>query len=110
MRHVPVTSAPEPVVFSIDLNTTDPVALAHQLVRTQPGSRPRLLIDCQHLQCLRTLGVSHLVSQLLLARQAGAHVLLSNVGPALQRALCLLRLDEVFELQPMGSNAGPYLT
>lgn len=109
MQHVPVTSAPEPVVLTIDLNTTDPVALTQQLVGNQPGSQPQLLIDCRHLQCLRTLGVSHLVSQLLLVRRAGAQVLLRNVGPVLHRVLCLLRLDEVFEVQPSGPNARPYL-
>ena len=57
---------------------------------------PQLLIDCSHLRCLRQLGVSHVVSQLLMLHQGGARVFLCNVDPLLQRCLRLLRLDALF--------------
>ena len=104
---IPNSSSP---FYNVDLNTTDPVDLARQLVQTQPGSQPQLLIDCHRLKCLHTLGVSYLASQLLLARQAGAHILLYNVGPVLERALRLLRLDQVFELRAAASGPQPPLT
>ena len=87
----------------VDINTTDPVQLARRLHATDPNQRPCLLIDCQRLRCLRTRGVSFLVSQLLLTRAAGADVHLYNVGPVLERALRLLRLDQLFHLRPTSS-------
>ncbi|WP_188559079.1 hypothetical protein [Hymenobacter glacieicola] len=92
------------IFYNVDLNTTDPVDLARRLVRTVPGAQPRLLIDCRRLKCLHTLGVSYLASQLLLTRQAGAYILLYNVGPVLERALRLLCLDQVFELRAAASG------
>jgi len=92
-------------MHSVDINTTDPVQLARRLQATaDPNQRPCLLIDCQRLRCLRTRGVSFLVSQLLLTRAAGADVLLYNVGPMLERALRLLRLDQLFHLRPAPSQ------
>lgn len=89
-------------VYTVDVNVTDPVQLARRLNRgaTDASERPCLLIDCQRLHCLRTRGVSFLVSELLLTRAAGADVLLYNVGPVLERALRLLRLDQLFQLWP----------
>ncbi|UPL47537.1 STAS domain-containing protein [Hymenobacter sublimis] len=97
------------ILYNVDLNTTDPVALARRLVRTLPGSQPRLRIDCSRLKCLHTLGVSYLASQLLLTRQAGATVVLYNVGPVLEHSLRLLRLDQLFELRAAeaGNKARP---
>ena len=86
--------------YNINLNQVDPVRLARRLHQANPEQRPYLLIDCQQLECLRTHGVSHLVSQLLLTRQAGAEVLLYNVDPVLDRALRLLKLQQIFRLIP----------
>lgn len=59
---------------------------------------PPLSIDCGNLTCQRTLGVSHVVSQLLLLRKAGARIWLRNVNAPLRRCLHLLRLEELFHL------------
>jgi len=96
-------SDPAARVYNIDLNSTDPVQLASRLHQANPERRPQLLIDCQRLDCLRTRGVSHLVSQLLLTKQAGADVLLYNVGSVLVRTLRLLRLQRVFRIIPAPS-------
>lgn len=57
-----------------------------------------LYIDCANLACQRTLGVSHVVSQLLLLHQAGARIWLRNVNAPLRRCLQLLKLEELFHL------------
>jgi anti-anti-sigma regulatory factor len=93
-------SDPAARVYNVDLNQTDPVRLAGRLYKANPEQRPQLLIDCQRLECLRTRGVSHLASQLLLTRQAGADVLLYNVDSVLCRALRLLQLHLVFRVVP----------
>ncbi len=73
---------------------------AAQVAGTLPGSprqpRPRLLIDCGALKCLRTLGVSYVVSELLVLHNAGADVWLHNVDPVLARCLHLLQLSRLF--------------
>lgn len=94
---------PLPRVYSIDLNRLDAVQLARRLHQTDAQRRPQFLIDCQHLHCLRTHGVSHLVSQLLLAKQAGADILLYNVDAVLGSALRLLHLHQVFHIMPASS-------
>ncbi|MDF7811947.1 hypothetical protein [Hymenobacter sp. YC55] len=93
-------SDPTARVYTIDLNQTDPVRLASRLYQANPKQRPQLLIDCQHLECLRTRGVSYLASQLLLTRQAGADILLYNVDTVLCRALHLLQLHHLFRVIP----------
>jgi anti-anti-sigma regulatory factor len=80
-----------PPLTPVDLDAVDAARLARTLAR-QPR-RPQLLVDCAQLQCLRTLGVSHVVSQLLVLRRGGAHVWLRNADPALRRCLQLLQLD-----------------
>ncbi|UOG73086.1 hypothetical protein MTX78_13225 [Hymenobacter tibetensis] len=93
-------SDPAARVYTIDLNHTDPVRLAGRLYKSNPEQRPQLLIDCQHLECVRTRGVSYLASQLLLTRQAGADILLYNVDAVLCRALRLLQLHQIFRVVP----------
>ena len=95
-----ILSNPAARVYTVDLNLTDPVRLANQLQQTNSPQRPHFLIDCQRLACLRTRGVSYLVSQLLLTKQAGADVLLYNVGSVLGRTLRLLKLHQVFPIVP----------
>jgi anti-anti-sigma regulatory factor len=63
---------------------------------------PPLYIDCSNLRCQRTLGVSHVVSQLLLLRRAGARIWLRNVNAPLRRCLHLLRLEALFHLAVAG--------
>ena len=92
---------PLPRVYSIDLNRTDAVQLAQRLDRADARQRPQFLIDCQHLTCLRTHGVSYLVSQLLLTKHAGADILLYNVDAVLGGALRLLQLHQVFQIVPV---------
>lgn len=87
--------------YRVDVNVTDPVQLARRLRTAAPDQRPRLLIDCQRLRCLRTQGVSYLASQLLLTRAAGTDVLLYNVEPLLERTLRLLRLHQLFTIWPV---------
>ncbi|RZK47884.1 MAG: hypothetical protein EOO59_17270 [Hymenobacter sp.] len=63
---------------------------------------PPLYIDCSSLVCQRTLGVSHVVSQLLLLRRAGARIWLRNVNAPLRRCLHLLQLEPLFHLAVPG--------
>lgn len=89
-----------PRVYSIDFNRTDSVLLANRLHNANLRQRPQFLIDCHRLTCLRTHGVSYLVSQLLLTKQAGADLLLYNVDAVLDKALRLLQLHRVFQILP----------
>ena len=75
-----------------------PCSLARALLKGPQHPRPQFFIDCSNLVCQRTLGVSHVVSQLLLLRQAGASVWLRNVNAPLRRCLQLLQLVPLFEL------------
>ena len=59
---------------------------------------PPLYIDCSNLVCQRTLGVNHVVSQLLLLHRAGARIWLRNVNAPLRHCLHLLRLEALFHL------------
>jgi anti-anti-sigma regulatory factor len=59
---------------------------------------PPLYIDCANLACQRTLGVSHVVSQLLLLHRAGARIWLRNVNAPLRHCLKLLQLEKLFHL------------
>lgn len=90
---------PLPKVYSVDFDCTDTVQLAGYLYRADSRQRPRFLVNCQQLTCLRTQGVSYLVSQLLLTKRAGADLLLYNVDAVLGRALRLLQLHRVFDIQ-----------
>ena len=80
-------------LLTIDLDAVDTAQLAHALSQQ---FRPQLLVDCENLRCQRTLGISHVVSQLLLLHQSGASIWLRNVNPVLRRCLHLLRLDSFF--------------
>ncbi|MBC6698544.1 STAS domain-containing protein [Hymenobacter puniceus] len=91
--------------YVVDVNLADPVEVVRSLRKRNPTERPNLLIDCQQLRCLRTRGVSFLVSQLLLARAAGAELLLYNVGPTLLRVLQLLQLQQLFRIWPATTKA-----
>ncbi|TGE28133.1 hypothetical protein [Hymenobacter metallicola] len=103
MRFPPVTSkfSPLPIlpVMSINLDTTAATELVRTLQRTRQRY-PRLLIDCGNLKCLRTLGVSHVISELLILHRAGAHVWLRNVTPVLHHCLALLKLTALFRTLP----------
>jgi anti-anti-sigma regulatory factor len=92
-----------PYLIRVNPDQTNCKELARHLLRTCPVRRPRLVIDCQDLQCVRRYGVSYFVSQLLTLHGAGAQVLLQNVPPTLQRCLHLLGLDQVFHLSPAGA-------
>ena len=88
---VPVSS-----LTAIDLDAVDAAQLARNRTKQIHQPRPQLLIDCGRLKCQRTLGVSHVVSQLLTLRQSGAGIWLRNVSPALRNCLRLLQLEQVF--------------
>jgi anti-anti-sigma regulatory factor len=83
---------------TVDLDAID----ATQLARSLQGSphHPELLVDCGRLKCLHTLGVSHVVSQLLVLHQAGANIWLRNVNPTLRRCLELLKVSHLFRALP----------
>jgi anti-anti-sigma regulatory factor len=91
--------------YLVDVDAADPVALVRRLRKANPDQRPNLLVDCQQLRCLRTHGVSYLVSRLLLTRAAGADLLLYNVGPSLLRSLKLLQLHQLFRIWPVSAQA-----
>jgi anti-anti-sigma regulatory factor len=89
-----------PRVYSVDFDHTDLVQLATHLHSSDLRQRPQFLINCHRLACLRTRGVSYLVSQLLLTKRAGADLLLYNVDAVLDKALRLLQLHRVFQILP----------
>ncbi|GAB3858004.1 hypothetical protein GCM10028822_32610 [Hymenobacter terrigena] len=68
---------------------------AVQRARCAPPRGP-LCIDCSQLQCQRTRGVAHVISQLLLLRKAGATLWLRNVNAPLLACLQQLRLSPLF--------------
>ncbi|MGI4869670.1 MAG: hypothetical protein ACRYFX_00675 [Janthinobacterium lividum] len=80
----------------VDLDEAEATSLVHDLAQGPEMPPAQLLIDCAHLRCLRQLGVSYVVSQLLVLHQSGARVFLCNVDPLLHRCLRLLRLDALF--------------
>ncbi|MCR5887886.1 hypothetical protein LRS06_08855 [Hymenobacter sp. J193] len=81
---------------AIDLDTVDALQVARTLRKNPSVVQPQLVVDCGALQCLRTLGVSHVVSQLLVLRQAGASIWLCNADSTLRRCLDVLKLQSVF--------------
>ncbi|GAB2969693.1 hypothetical protein GCM10027048_45740 [Hymenobacter coalescens] len=87
-------------IVHLNFNVADPVEQARRLARGAAAWREPLclLIDCSQVNCLRTHGVAHFVSQVLLMRRTGVGLLLHNVGAPLGRLLRLLRLDAVVEL------------
>lgn len=88
--------APAAALTSVDLDAVEATHFVRALAqRPQPGP-PHLVIDCSRLKCLRNLGVSYVVSQLLVFHQSGARVFLRNVEPMFQRCLHALRLDGLF--------------
>ncbi|GAB2793895.1 anti-anti-sigma regulatory factor [Hymenobacter luteus] len=98
MHTIPQTSLPTGAhgFTAVNLDSMTATQVAGTLPGRGPQPRPRLLIDCGTLQCLRTLGVSYVVSELLVLRKAGADVWLHNVGPVLARCLHLLQLSRLF--------------
>jgi anti-anti-sigma regulatory factor len=82
-------------ISSIDLDAVDVKHVAYFLAQ-HTAPRPHVAVDCSTLKCLRTLGVSHVVSQLLVLHQSGASIWLLNVDPVLKRCLRLLRLEPLF--------------
>ncbi|TGE06324.1 STAS domain-containing protein [Hymenobacter fodinae] len=84
----------------INLDAVEATQLARALARDAQRPRPQLIVDCSHLKCLRTLGVSHVISELLVLHKAGANIWLRNVDPALQHCLSLLKLTSVFRTSP----------
>ena len=86
---------PGPIARTATVSLDNPATVQRLCARAQC---PPLYIDCADLVCQRTLGVSHVVSQLLLLRQAGARIWLRNVNAPLRRCLRLLRPEALFHL------------
>ena len=82
----PITHVP-----MVSLDEVNPLQLAQKLPRHLP-----LHIDCGRLVSQRTLGVGHVVSQLLLLHRTGVSIWLRNVNAPLRRCLQLLRLSPLF--------------
>jgi len=94
---LPTSGSASPIT-PLDLDAVDAVQLARRL-RQQPGeARPQYFIDCSALVCQRTLGVSHVVSQLLVLHQAGAGIWLRHVNASLRHCLQLLQLSQLFHV------------
>ncbi|MCB2408687.1 STAS domain-containing protein [Hymenobacter lucidus] len=95
------TASPDdytPYLIRVNFNEIKPMELARMLMRYSKLRRPRLLIDCQNIKCVRTRGVAYFVSQLLTLQAAGAKVLLCNPDPILRRILRVLHLENTFQL------------
>ena len=82
----------------VDLDAVDAVQLARALPKGPQQLHPQFLINCDNLVCQRTLGVSHVVSQLLVLRKAGASIWLRNVNAPLRHCLHLLQLGPLFNM------------
>lgn len=83
-----------PVAAPATINLDEPNAVLR--ARAQSLRAASLCIDCSRLVCQRTLGVGHVVSQLLLLHRTGANIWLRNVNAPLRRALQLLQLNSLF--------------
>lgn len=95
----PSTSTAHPqqaATLCVNLDTQDAQQLARSLAQQPAQARPRIEVDCSTLKCLHTLGVSHVISQLLLLRQSSAGIWLRNANPTLKRCLRLLQLESRF--------------
>ena len=86
---------PRPIARTATVNLDDATAVQRLCARRQC---PPLYIDCANLACQRTLGVSHVVAQLLLLHRAGARIWLRNVNAPLRRCLHALQLEALFHL------------
>lgn len=86
-------SAPAALI-SVSLAAINATLLARILL--QP--HPQLLIDCGAQPCRRALGVCYFLSQLLLLRQQGASIWLSNADQPLRRHIRQLGLEPAFFL------------
>jgi anti-anti-sigma regulatory factor len=91
------TTTSDASILTVDLDTVNAAHLAQTLA--QASHKPRLLIDCSTLASLRTLGVNHVVSQLLVLRRAGAGIWLHNVQAPLRHCLQLLQLNQLFHVE-----------
>lgn len=87
-------------ITEVNLDATEAAHIARTLAHYPQQPRPQLAVDCRHLRCLHTLGVSHVVSELLVLRQAGADIWLHNLTPTLAHCLALLKLTGVFRTAP----------
>lgn len=81
---------------TIDLDEAAAVEAVCERLRSSSAGVWPLHIDCGQLRCQRTLGVSHIVSQLLRLRQAGASIRLQNVNAPLRHCLQLLQVSALF--------------
>jgi anti-anti-sigma regulatory factor len=89
---------PSMPTIAIDLDARNASQWISSLAHQAPEPSPHLVVDCASLKCLRTLGVSHVISQLLVLHKSGAIVWLRNVDPLLHRCLHLLRLHTMFHI------------
>jgi len=98
MRTLPPAAPAALAIPLTTLNLDEAAAIEVACVQLHNSllAQPPLHIDCAHLRCQRTLGVSHVVSQLLRLRQAGASIWLCNVNAPLRRCLQVLQLGSLF--------------
>ena len=89
------TLAPAPPA-TLNLDETAAIEATCVHLRSSSPTSAQLHIDCGQLRCQRTLGVSHVVSQLLRLRQAGASIWLRNANAPLRRCLQLLQVGPLF--------------
>ena len=100
MRTIPTELPPQTTasLTPVDLDSVEAIHFVRVLAQQPQPAPPQLVIDCSRLKCLRNLGVSHVVSQLLVFHQSGVRVCLCNVQPVLLRCLQLLQLDGLFPI------------
>lgn len=97
---LPLAPAPSrlPPLTPVDLDALTAKQFIQTLLPQLKQPRPQLLVDCGTLHALRQLGISHVVSELLVLRQSGAQVWLRNVDSVLQQCLHMLHLNQLFLL------------
>ena len=106
MKTLPINFLPPTAHTStfatVDLDDARALQLARSLAHHMEEGRRHFLVDCENLVCQRTLGVNHVVSQLLMLRKAGAVIWLRNVNATLARCLDVLQLNALFRTAANG--------
>jgi hypothetical protein len=82
----------------VDLDSIKAAHFVRGLVQQLSAAPSHMLVDYSYLKCLPKLGISYVVSQLLVLNQGGARVFRRNAKPVLQRCLQALQSDSLFSI------------
>ncbi|ALI99974.1 STAS domain-containing protein [Rufibacter tibetensis] len=88
------------ILLQDDLDASDQRLTRRWQSPRQANQEYFVWIDCSSLNCVKSLGFSHFVSQLLLLKQAQANITLLNLSNHQQELLRLLRVEHLFTVVP----------